>query len=39
MNLKKKRWVVEYESGKYFNPAYTEVRKYIADGLRDCSEL
>ena len=24
----KKRWVVEYESGKYFNPAYTEVRLF-----------
>ena len=31
----KKRWVVEYESGKYFNPAYTEVRKYIADGVKE----
>ncbi|MFR1214990.1 MAG: family 10 glycosylhydrolase [Acutalibacteraceae bacterium] len=33
MNLK--RWVVEYESGKYFNPAYAEVRKYIADGVKE----
>ena len=31
----KKRWVVEYESGKYFNPAYAEVRKYIADGVKE----
>ena len=26
---------MEYESGKYFNPAYAEVRKYIADGVKE----
>ena len=31
----KQGWAVAYESGKYFNPAYAQVRKYIADGVTE----
>ncbi len=34
----KKGWGVEYENGKYMNPAYPEVRKYIADGVKEIVE-
>ncbi|MFU0833460.1 MAG: GHL10 domain-containing protein [Oscillospiraceae bacterium] len=31
-------WVVDFQNGKYFNPAYAEVRKLIADGAKEIAE-
>jgi uncharacterized lipoprotein YddW (UPF0748 family) len=31
-------WVVDFENGKYFNPAYAEVRQLIADGVKEIAE-
>lgn len=31
-------WVVDWDSGKYFNPAYPQVRKKIIDGVRELVE-
>lgn len=35
---KKSDWVVDFENGKYLNPAYEQVRKVIADGVREIVE-
>lgn len=35
---KKKGWIVETSSGKYYNPAYPEVRRLIADGVKEIVE-
>ncbi len=31
-------WTVDFESGKYYNPAYAEVRKLVADGVKEIAE-
>ena len=31
-------WVVDWEEGKYFNPAYPEVREKIIEGIREIVE-
>jgi len=31
-------WVVENSSGKYYNPAYQEVRKLVADGVKEIAQ-
>ncbi|HEX3040336.1 MAG TPA: family 10 glycosylhydrolase, partial [Caproiciproducens sp.] len=31
-------WVVESGSGKYYNPAYTQVRRLIADGAKEIAK-
>ncbi len=31
----KSDYVIDYQNGKYYNPAYEEVRKLIADGVRE----
>ena len=31
-------WVVDWEDGKYFNPAYPQVREKIIDGVREIVE-
>lgn len=31
-------WVVDSGSGKYFNPAYPQVRKLIADGVKEIAQ-
>lgn len=31
----KKDWVVDFQEGKYYNPAYEPVRKLVADGVRE----
>ena len=31
-------WVVDFEGGKYFNPAHEEVRKLIADGVKEIAQ-
>lgn len=28
-------WVVDFQGGKYYNPAYAQVRKLIADGVKE----
>lgn len=35
---KKTDWVVDFEDGKYFNPAYEEVRRQIADGVKEIAQ-
>lgn len=34
----KSDWVISFEDGKYFNPAYNSVRKYIADGVKEIAQ-
>ena len=34
-NAENDNWVVDYSKGKYFNPAYPEVREYIVNGIRE----
>lgn len=31
-------WVVDYSDGKYFNPAYEQVRRQIADGVKEIAQ-
>jgi len=31
-------WVVDYQSDKYYNPAYEQVRKLIADGAKEIAQ-
>lgn len=31
-------WIVQTDTGKYFNPAYKEVRKLVADGAKEIAE-
>lgn len=31
-------WTVDYQSDKYYNPAYAEVRKIIADGAKEIAQ-
>jgi uncharacterized lipoprotein YddW (UPF0748 family) len=31
-------WVVDFENGKYFNPAYDGVRRLVADGVKEIAQ-
>ena len=34
----KSDWVVDFGDGKYFNPAYEEVRRLVADGVKEIAQ-